>query len=116
MNLDRDAAQQPDETLRSFLERRERELTHQLAALRGQIESKQRELAEIQRVHATLAPSTPWVPDSSTFDVAADVGRATAANRWPREVDLETVNPPVAGVPPSNEKLTIKSMILTALT
>src|SRR5262249_47861379 len=149
MNLDH-------ETLRSFLERRERELTHQVAALCGQIESKRAELAEIQRVRATLAPSPPSPPDVSSFERAADDIRA-AANR-PRvdlmqqtdnplrdtlapsppsppdvssleraaddiraapnrpRVDLmqQTDNPPVA-VPSSNEKLTIKSMILTAL-
>jgi hypothetical protein len=106
MNLDH-------ETLHSFLERRERELTHQLAALCGQVESKRAELAEIQRVRATLAPSPPWVPDSSTFDVAGDLIKATAANR-PRVDLMQADNPPVA-VPSSNEKLTIKSMILTAL-
>jgi hypothetical protein len=107
MNLDH-------ETLHSFLERRERELTHQLAALCGQVESKRAELAEIQRVRATLAPSPPWVPDSSTFDVAGDLIKATAANRTRVDLMQQTDNPPVP-VPSSNEKLTIKSMILTAL-
>jgi len=107
MDLDPSAAEQPDENLRSFLERRERELTHQLAALRGQIESKQIELADIQRVRATLAPP-PSPPDNTSLDVAADLARATHRPR----VDLN----PMSGVPPSNEKPTIKSMILTALT
>src|SRR6516225_4559692 len=107
------AAQQPDENLRSFLDRRERELTHQVAALRGQIESKQRELADIQRVRATLAPP-PSPPDTSSFDVAGDLVRA----KHRPSVDLmqQTDNAPISGVPPSNEKLTIKSMIVTALT
>jgi hypothetical protein len=111
MNLDH-------ETLHSFLERRERELTHQLAALCGQVESKRAELAEIQRVRATLAPSPSWVPDSSTFDVAGDLVRAAAANRPRVDPMQQADNPPVAPSPPvpsSNEKLTIKSMILTAL-
>jgi hypothetical protein len=112
MNLDHGAAQQPDE-LRSFLARRERELTHQLAVLRGQIESKQRELAEIQRVRANLAPSPPSLPDTSSFERAADDVRE-AANRPRVDLMQQADNPPVA-VPSSNEKLTIKSMILTAL-
>jgi len=106
MNLDH-------ETLRSFLERRERELTHQVAALCGQIESKRAELAEIQRVRATLAPSPPSPPDVSSFERAADDIRA-APNRPRVDLMQQTDNPPVA-VPSSNEKLTIKSMILTAL-
>jgi hypothetical protein len=153
MNRHRDAAQQPDESLRSFLERRERELTHQLAALRGQVESKRGELAEIQRVRATLAPPPPSPPDTSSFERAADDIRAAAnrpridlmqqadnpplapsppsppdtssfertaddiraaANRRRADLMQQAGNPPLA-VPSSNEKLTIKSMILTAL-
>ena len=106
MNLDPSAAEQPAETLRSFLERRERELTHQLAALRSQIESKQIELAEIQRVRATLAP--PSSPDARSFDVAAKLVRATH-DYLMRETD----NIQISG---KNDKPTIKSMILTALT
>jgi hypothetical protein len=94
------AAQQPDDTLRTFLERRERELTHQIAAVRGELQSKEKELAEIRAVRATLAPSvlTPAVPvpavltpvpDTTTFDAAANLIRA---------------------------KRTIKSMIVSALT
>lgn len=111
MNLQGGAAQQSDETLRSFLERRERELTHQLAALRGHIESKQRELAEIQQVRANL----PWLPDTTAFEVGAKVATTAAANRPRVDLMQQTDNPPVSGVSPSNEKLTIKAMILTAL-
>ena len=100
---------QPDETLHSFLERRERELTHQLAALRGEIESKQRELAEIQRVRGTLA--SPLPPEAGTWQMAADLAKE-AVKRLIQQTDVA----PVGGVPPSNEKPTIKSMIVTALT
>ena len=102
---------QPDETLHSFLERRERELTHQLAALRSQIESKQRELAEIQRVRGTRAPSPPSPSEISTWQAAADVAKEAV-----KQLIQQTDVPPVGGVPPSNEKPTIKSMIVTALT
>jgi hypothetical protein len=110
MNLDPSAARRADETLRSFLERRERELTHQLAALRGQIESKERELAEIRGVRATLAPP-PSPPDNNTLEVAANLVAATNRPRvdWMQQTDN-------APIPPPNEKQTIKSMIVTALT
>jgi hypothetical protein len=116
-----------DDTLRSFLERRERELTHQVAALRAEMESKKNELAEIRAVRAALAPSVPTpavpapaapppVPDTSTFDVAADQSRAAAEN-WraasvghPMQQGQSVL---IGGVP---QKRTIKSMILTALT
>jgi len=44
------------ESLRSFLERRKRELAAQVAALRGQIGPKEQELAEIELVIAALPP------------------------------------------------------------
>jgi hypothetical protein len=112
---DQEDPQHPDETpLRSFLERRERELTHQLAALRGRIESKERELAEIKKVRATLTSAPPSPPDNTSVEVAADVVRA-AGNQ--RSVDLinQTGNVQVSGPPPLNEKLTIKEMIVAAL-
>ena len=43
-----------DESLHVFLHRRERELVHQIAALRGQLAPKEAELAEIRRVRASL--------------------------------------------------------------
>jgi hypothetical protein len=115
-------AQQPGETLRLFLERRERELTHQIAALRGQIATKERELAEIQAVRATLAPSAPApagqappVPDTSTFEAAAfDQIRAAAENRHAAAVAHPMQQSVLIGGVP--QKRTIKSMILTALT
>jgi hypothetical protein len=104
----------PDETpLRLFLERRERELTHQLAALRGQVESKQRELDEIKKVRATLTSSPPLPPDNSSVEVAADVARAEASRRSLNLIQQIT-NAAVTGLPPSDHP-TIKSMILTAL-
>jgi hypothetical protein len=118
------AAQQPDDTLRSFLERRERELTHQIAAVRGELQLKEKELAEIRAVRATLAPSVPTpavpapavpppVPDTTTFDAAANLIRATGENRGAASVahPLQHESVLIGGA-----KRTIKSMILTALT
>jgi hypothetical protein len=39
---------EPDEKLYAFLERRERELIHQIAALKGEIEPRENELAHVQ--------------------------------------------------------------------
>jgi hypothetical protein len=111
------AVQQPHETLRSFLERRERELTHQIAALRAQIESKQGELAEIQTVRATLAPAVPAppVPDTTTFDGAADLIRATAENRRAASV-AHPMQQTESGLIGGGVPRTIKTMVLSALT
>jgi hypothetical protein len=48
-----------DESLRAFLDRRERELTAQIAALRGQIAPKEAELFEVQRAKHALGPPPP---------------------------------------------------------
>jgi hypothetical protein len=124
----RDAAQQRDETLRLFLGRRERELIHQVAALRAEIQSKQNELAELRAVRATLAPSVPTaavpaapavpppMPDTSTFDVVSNLIAATDENRRAASVAhpmQQTESALIGGVP---QKRTIKSMILSALT
>jgi hypothetical protein len=47
------------ESLREFLLRRQRELQHQVAALRGQIVPKERELAEIDIAIKALPPAPP---------------------------------------------------------
>jgi hypothetical protein len=113
------AAQQP--ALRSFLERRERELIHQMSALRAEIQSKEKELAEIRAVRATLAPSVPTpavpppVPHTTTFDVATNQIRAAEENRRTASVAhpmQQTESVLIGGVP---QKRTIKSMILAAL-
>jgi hypothetical protein len=115
MSPDQEDPHHPDETsLRSFLERRERELTHQLAALRGQIESKQRELDEIKKVRATLTSSPPSPPDNISVEVAADVVRAEASRRSVNLIQQIT-NAAVTGLPALEQNPTIKSMILTAL-
>jgi hypothetical protein len=108
------------------LERRERELTHQIAALLGQIESKQRELAEIRAVRTSLPSSVPAsavpapaapppVPDTSTFDVASNQIRATEENRRAASVAHPMQQIESALVGGASQKRTIKSMILTAL-
>jgi hypothetical protein len=121
------AVQQPDDTLRTFLERRERELTHQVAHLRAQIESKETELAEIQTARASLSSSVPAttvpapaapppVPDTNTFDAAADQIRAAEENRRVASIGhpmQQGQSVLIGGVP---QKRTIKSMIVTALT
>jgi len=106
-----DSAQQPDVALPSFVERRERELIHQLAALHGQIESKERELAQIRQVRAALLPP---LPDNNTCDVAANVV-GEAVTRRAAALMRQADNALVGGVPPLTENLTIKEMIVTAL-
>lgn len=44
-----------NETLAQFLDRRERELTAQVSALRGQLEPRESELAEIQKMKLLMA-------------------------------------------------------------
>jgi hypothetical protein len=51
----------PDETLRDFVERRERELTLQIGALKSQIAPKETELAEIRRTKAALGMLDPGI-------------------------------------------------------
>jgi hypothetical protein len=51
----------PDETLRDFVERRERELTHQISTLKSQIAPKETELAEIRRTKAALGMLDPGI-------------------------------------------------------
>lgn len=46
-----------DETIHAFLGRRERELKHRIAALRGQLDPMERELVEVQKAMALLAVS-----------------------------------------------------------
>jgi len=46
-----------DETVFVFLNRREQELTHQIAALRGQIEAKENELSYVKKAKAATAIS-----------------------------------------------------------
>jgi hypothetical protein len=50
-----------EETTRQFINRRKRELTFQISALRGQLGSKEEELAELNRMEAalTIAGSAP---------------------------------------------------------
>ena len=110
------AVQQLDDTLRTFLERRERELTHQIAAVRGELQSKEKELAEIRAVRATLATPAVSVPDTSTFDVAVNQIRAAEENRRAASVahPMQQTESALIGAVP--QKRTIKSMIVTALT
>jgi hypothetical protein len=46
-----------EETVFTFLNRREQELTHQIAALRGQIDAKENELAYVKKAKAATAVS-----------------------------------------------------------
>jgi hypothetical protein len=45
-----------NETVREFLDRRERELTHQLAAARGHVTTIEAEIQEVQRAKEALGP------------------------------------------------------------
>jgi hypothetical protein len=58
-----------EETTRQFINRRKRELTFQISALRGQLGSKGEELAELNRTEAalTIAGSAPTPHRTTLF-------------------------------------------------
>jgi hypothetical protein len=57
-----------EENLYSFLLRRERELTHRIAALQGQLLPLERELAEIKRTSADVQASTHGQPVAGSLE------------------------------------------------
>lgn len=69
-----------DETLRNFLERRERELAQQLRSLLSQMTPIEQEIAEIRRSKAALGIP----PTQMTADVATT---STAAVSFPRRIE-----------------------------
>jgi hypothetical protein len=88
-----------DETLREFLDRRERELAEQLRDLRAKMWPKQQEFAEVRRTKATLGMSAV----TSTFDEA---GSYEDMNYHELTRSIQNRSP---------EDMTIKDLILRAL-
>jgi len=68
--------QRPDETLRDFLDRRERELSEGIAVIHGQLVFKEKELAEIRRAKGALG--IPVVHHLSAENLAAGSPQFTA--------------------------------------
>jgi hypothetical protein len=85
--------QKSDETLRAFLDRRERELSDEIAALREQLTPKEGELAEVRRAKGSLGISSGVV--HFTDDRASAAQSAEPASFY--------------------DKLTIKDLIIHAL-
>jgi hypothetical protein len=96
MPMDRSST---DETLREFLDRRERELAEQLRDLRAKMWPKQQEFAEVRRTKAALG--MPAV--TSTFDEA---GSYDDMNYRELARSIQSRSP---------EDMTIKDLILRAL-
>jgi hypothetical protein len=72
-----DMAASSEETLRDFLARRERELTHQIAALQGQIAPKELELAEIKQALAALPLNISYSAQVALEAASLDIGGPT---------------------------------------
>lgn len=104
-----------DEPLYEYLDRRERELTHQISALRGQIEPKELELAHIKSAKRTLGNlgdadkarfGFPQKPVTRLGTVSADDHRTYLIGE-----QLPPANVPM----PSYEGMTIKGLVVQAL-
>jgi hypothetical protein len=99
----------PDETLRDFVERRERELMDQIQLLQDQLASKQRELADVREVKGKLglpdaAPEMTPLPLSDNELIALIKTRGTACGALITLIQQRTP-----------EQLTIKQMIMRTL-
>jgi hypothetical protein len=99
--------QRPDETLRDFVARRERELVKQIRVLRAQLASKETELVEIQRATATLGIRV--VPATST---PKETAKSTHPARRLSDADCVMLAQKIKRA--SNPSLTIKELIIRA--
>jgi hypothetical protein len=98
--------QRPDETLREFIERRERELVQQIRALRSQLATKETELVEVRRTKGTLGvPNVPAVPPPK---------EAVKPTHSRRVADADCVMLAQKIKHASNPSLTIKELIIRA--
>jgi hypothetical protein len=111
----------PNETLRDFLDRRERELMHQVAAIEGELRPRKKELDEVRRAKAMLGmqygnplsdlaavPLTLRSGDSVNA-LAQSSGNATLL--WGSLAQLGTSSNALA----SYAGMTIKQLVLRAL-
>lgn len=109
------------ETLREFLERRQRELSQQVSALRGQISPMERELLEIKMALEALPPPPPDLSGlgvavagptggvAGMFDTLAEVGRRSAG------VAGNALQGPTGPTgPPAYWAMTIKQLVVQA--
>jgi hypothetical protein len=69
-----------DETLYSFLLRRERELTHRIAALQGQLTPLERELAEIKRTSGAVQASIHGQPAAVSLEMSVGLALGNKSN------------------------------------
>jgi hypothetical protein len=104
------------ETLREFLDRRERELTHQVAAVRQDLTTKEGELAEIKAAKAALPPVLHPVESHSggvaNLESVTTVGVAARANLG-GVAGLAAHATVIPG--PNYDEMTIKQLAVLAL-
>jgi hypothetical protein len=100
------------ETLRSFLDRREREVVHRIAAIRGQLDPLERELAEIRRAKAAVTAAVAKVLASNTSVNALAQRNSNAL----ADTLIPNIPPAIVDLLAANESLTIKQLIIRALT
>jgi hypothetical protein len=91
-----------EESTRQFINRRKRELTFQISALRGQLGSKEEELAELNRAEAALAVAGSAPTPAPNDPLLAAIGGSELPNSY-SELLKKFLDQPA---------LTIKEMIL----
>ena len=115
-----------EENLYEFLIRRERELEHQISALRGQIELMRGNLAqrvlELEQIKNFRAskPSPvdgafPWTNSNATFGNAVDVPALAALAAQNATGSFETLLALKAAETAHYQKMTIKELVIQAL-
>jgi hypothetical protein len=95
-----------EETTRQFINRRKRELTFQISALRGQLGSKGEELAELNRTEAALTIAGSAPTPAPNDPLLAAIGGSELPNSYSEPLQKFLDQP----------ALTIKEMILEGLT
>jgi molybdopterin-guanine dinucleotide biosynthesis protein A len=118
-----------EENLYEFLVRRERELEHQISALRGQIElmrgnlaQRELELEQIKNFRAAkpspvggALPAFPQTNSNAIFGIAVDVPALAAMAAQNATVSFETLNALKAAETAHYQKMTIKELVIQAL-
>jgi hypothetical protein len=93
-----------DETFRDFLDRRELRLVESIAALRGELDPLERELAEIKKTRTALGLRTPFIIPS--LRRSPETSPPDALKQTLERVVQEDISP---------NDMTIKELILRAL-
>jgi hypothetical protein len=107
-------AQQPNETLAEFLNRRERELTHRLAALQGEMTPIEAELAQIRRAKTAVATPTPRDNALAGTGYAGPLLNFLAVGARKKSA-AEMAAETLAGGVGRYQRMTIKELIVRAL-